>query len=458
MKFREGGVLAAETRELVGQQADVLRAQALFRGASAVNLVERQKNRHRPPGSIDPGKREHRFHHVIRVIPVGGALVPLADEAGITAVVKNFFPYAQIAGQAGCAVGSKAETEDEQQQAGSGPEDGAGGAGGQAMAAQRGIEARQATRLGEVGLAALRDTRQGIEIGGQPAFVFGEQLEHEIAGRARVGADEGLPSWLRRGAARDDYPAAADANLAAVEIEHGSKAEQPGQSRRLPQSQPGFVVQVRHSPIKPRQHGLIQQRLHNVGFPVSGRDCGPVGAGEQHGDLGNGVGILESVATAQGFLERRQRKAGIERQKSAVGVGGFQRRVLSAGLTQAVTNDRQQRLRRGTVGHANHAAGTGQGNELPGLLHIPLEQHQVLGRPAGGLLRTVVPVDYDIACQERQYFLGRNLLADGRHTQERTEWPRNGGGRRGSTRGFRCRKRRGCDGHAGHETREQGNA
>ena len=105
-----------------------------------------------------------------------------------------------LPGTCGFAVRVPLHAGQQEEEARIGAEHTARGVGGVFFAAQGFVIAAKALRFGELGLLHLIRARERIEIRGEPAVVFGEQAEDELAGIVGADADEIFPAGF--GAAR----------------------------------------------------------------------------------------------------------------------------------------------------------------------------------------------------------------------------------------------------------------
>ena len=81
----------------------------------------------------------------------------------------------------------------------------------------------QSARFGKVGLTSLAEAGHRIKISGQAALIFGEQPGDELARLLRTHADQIFPTCLRRRSSGNHDTPISDADLIAVEIQHGGE-------------------------------------------------------------------------------------------------------------------------------------------------------------------------------------------------------------------------------------------
>ncbi len=93
---------------------------------------------------------------------------------------------------------------------------------------------------------------------------------------------------------------------------------------------------------------------------------------------------------------------------------------MPAGRPRVVAENTQQRLRLRAVGNAYRAARPGHHLKLSRLVKIAVEQTQILRWHAVQIAGRVC-----IAREQRQHIVGRYLLADAGHAQERSQGPGN---------------------------------
>src|SRR5579863_3937510 len=176
-----------------------------------------------------------------------------------------------------------------------------------------------------------------------------------------------------------------------------------------------------------------------AGF-VAARVRDPVGFSEKHWHARRWHGVGERLSFLQDFLEVGQREAGVDRQKSALRINGFDEgRFLSAVGALAVTEDLQQRLCVLAVRNVNDSRWSSEVDQFPCLLDIAIQQYQIFGF-ACLRRRAFVTEQEDVARHQRRDLVGRDFLADSGHAQKRAHGTRN----RYHVRG---RSRRGRSGH-----------
>ena len=159
------------------------------RGAIAVDIADRHEDLERLVLHGFAGEGEERFEHVVGLFPAGGQLGEFAVVLALGMIEEEVAPDFQAAGDVGLAVGVHAQARGEQHHVGIGAEDRAGRAGTGDAAADRGIEALHARRVGQVILGRSLYTGESVVQAGEPAIVLGHQLVEERG--ALVGRSAG---------------------------------------------------------------------------------------------------------------------------------------------------------------------------------------------------------------------------------------------------------------------------
>ena len=109
------------------------------------------------------------------------------------------------------------------------------------------------------------------------------------------------------------------------------------------------------------------------------------------------------LAALQGLLEFGERKSGIDGQKGAFRIGGLEGGILTA-AAQPVAKNIQQGPGLVATGNSNDPFRPRQGDQFPGLFHIPFQQDQKLRGPARLVLAPLITFNRDVARQQRQHF------------------------------------------------------
>ena len=185
--------------------------------------------------------------------------------------------------------------------------------------------------------------------------------------------------------------------MTAVKVENGGERKQRGYAGKLPQAGRGFSIHPGHGPIEPGQHRVVEQGVQHVASRHALARLGPIFSREQERHLGSREGIRQSLAALQGLFQFRQRKSGIDGQKGALRIGGFEGRAFSARLSKPVSQDVQQRSGLVAIGDSNDSFRSSQGLQLPGLPHITLQQNQELRGSARPVLAPLITFDRDVA-------------------------------------------------------------
>ena len=190
-------------------------------------------------------------------------------------------------------------------------EDSAGGRRLEVGAAEVVVEALQAAVFEEVLALGLVDAGEDIEVDGEPAVVFGEEMGDELTGVVGAGAGEISPGDLRPGATGDEDAAVADGDLAAVEVERGGVGEEPPEPRRADEGGAGFGIVFRESPVEAGDLGIVDEEIEEVSvtFFLAGCEDEPVALSEEDGDARGGIGVGERGALLERFFEVGEGKA-----------------------------------------------------------------------------------------------------------------------------------------------------
>ena len=115
------------------------------------------------------------------------------------------------------------------------------------------------------------------------------------------------------------------------------------------------------------------------------------------------------------LFQFRQGESRIDGQKCPLRIYRFDvGTFLSAIGPRPVPQYLQQRFGILAIGHVNHAGGPGQRHQFPGLLHVAIQQDEILGF-ASLVLWSFIAQQKDVARQQRRDLFGGNLLADRSH-------------------------------------------
>ena len=177
-------------------------------------------------------------------------LVPLVNGLRVGLLADDLFPDFEISGDVRFAVLLPFDTSEEDEKVGGLAEDSSGGGGLKVGSAEVVVEALQASAFGEMLALRLADAGEDVEVCGEPAVVFGEEMGNELAGIVGAGSGEISPGDLGPGSSGDDDVSRANADLATVEIEGGGVGEQSSESGRAQEGEPGFGVVLGQSPVE----------------------------------------------------------------------------------------------------------------------------------------------------------------------------------------------------------------
>ena len=221
-------ILIAVPGKILRQQQGCLRTQTPLRRPDAVNRAQHEVDLQRALDRTLPREGEQCLHQLVRILPMVGALGPLAHDLGIGLLPENLLPHLQISGDHGLARRIQFKPGHQQQQIGIGPEHGTRRAWSQVISAQRLVETRQAVRVGEVNLLGSGQAGERVVIRSQPAVVLRQQACHELFRRFRICSRQLLPGRFCSRPAGHDHPSIPNGNVTAVKIENGSERKQPG--------------------------------------------------------------------------------------------------------------------------------------------------------------------------------------------------------------------------------------
>ncbi len=422
---------------LAGEQADGLGRELTAGGASAVDLAHGEVDLERADVGDDAREGDHGVEQLFGVIEVV-VFVPVMDGLRIGLLAQDLFPDVEISGDVGIAVGLPLEAGEEDEEVGGLAEDAAGRGGFKIVSAEVAVEALQTPFIGEVFALRFGDARENVVVGGEPSVVFGEQVNDEFTGIVGAGSGEIFPGDGSPGSAGDDDAIGANGYLAAVEVEGGGVGEEPAEAGRAQQGLPGLGVGLGYRPIEAGDGGIVDDLVDDVdvAFFLSGAEGGPIVLVKHDGDTGGGVGIVERNAFLEGFFKLGERKAGVDGEKGAFGIGGFEEEVFcAAAFAQAIAEDLDEGAGVVAAGDVNGVGRSGEDLKLSGLLDVAIEQEEELG---GG--SALVALQVDVAGDEGEHIGGSDLLADGGHAQKRSQRSGDGGG---FDRGGRCGRGRG---------------
>ena len=175
--------------------------------------------------------------------------------------------------------------------------------------------------------------------------------------------------------------------------------------------------------VKPRQSRVqsihilvVQEHVEQScsGTLLGRQDRLPIPLFEENRNPRCRKGIAEGLSFLQRLFQLRQRETGIDSKKRSLRVGRDQRGVLGAATVfKFVTENLNQPARVIASGYMNLPVFADQRLQLPGLLHVAIRKHQVLRSPLFH-----VPVEENIARQQRQHLRRAGLLAHARHAQK----------------------------------------
>src|ERR1700747_342330 len=115
-----------------------------------------------------------------------------------------------------------------------------------------------------MGLLGSIYTREGIEVGGEPAVVLCDQFGDELSASIGTYSYEIAPSALSAGATRYYNVPGAKTNAAPVKIDDGAVRSETLQARRLPQRSLALRIHLSECPIESRQRRVANQGINEV--------------------------------------------------------------------------------------------------------------------------------------------------------------------------------------------------
>ncbi len=381
-EFGEDEIPVIELRELAGEQADCFWRETFFGGAAVVDLAHGEVDLEGAGVSDDSGKGDHGVEKLFRSFEITITLVPLVDGLRIGLLMEDVAPCLEVSGNVGLTVGFPFEASKEDEQLGSLTEDSAGGRRKEVGSAEVVVEALEASVFEEVLALGVADAGEDVEVDGQPAIVFGEEVGDELTWVFGAGSGEIFPTDLGPGTSGNDDAVVTNGDLAAVEVESSGVGKEASESRRSDQGGSGFGVVFGESPVEASDEGIVDEEIDEAGvaFFLARAEGDPVALVKEHRDARGWIGIGERHSLLECLLEIGERESGVDGEEGSFGICGFEEEVfLSACFAQAIAEDLNEGAGVVAVSDAEGLRRAGEDLKLACLLDVAIDQTEVLG-------------------------------------------------------------------------------
>src|SRR5581483_10851428 len=181
---------------------------------------ERHENLQRLVLDILAAQGKEGFQNVIRIAPAGSGFRQFRVVLAMWMMDEQVPPHFQTAGNRGVSVRVEAETRGQQQHVAVSAKYRSSRSRAGYSAADRRVKTLQARRLRQIILHRSTDAQQRVEIAGQPAIVFSDEMVEERRSILRAGAGKLAPRALGTGPARHHCMAVAELEHRSVKVEH----------------------------------------------------------------------------------------------------------------------------------------------------------------------------------------------------------------------------------------------
>src|ERR1700727_975005 len=192
------------------------------------------------------------------------SLAPVTNDFGVGPLPKDLFPDLEISRNMRIAIGFPFEAGKQNEEVGALTEYPSGRGGLKIGSAKIFIEALEAAFFCEVVALRVGDAGQDIEVGSEPAVIFGKQAGNEVSGVFGASSCQFFPGDLGPGSPRDNDMSGAYGYLAAVEVECGGVGKQSSQAGGVQQGGSGFTVVFGERPVQTSYRGIVDEVIHYV--------------------------------------------------------------------------------------------------------------------------------------------------------------------------------------------------